>query len=109
MTYNRRVKRLPAGWDGVCRVEGEPGDWPCRVDDISMLGLGITLMHPSPAQLAGRRIAVDVPAVARLEGVITHAESILGGAVHVGIVFSEGAPPSGVAAPPGAIGDRSGR
>jgi hypothetical protein len=108
MTYNRRVKRLPAGWDGVCRIEGEPGEWSCRVDDISMLGLGITLMHASPAQLAGRRIAVDVPAVAQLEGEITHAEPILGGAVHIGVVFSEGPSPRAAAAPQSAMGERSG-
>jgi hypothetical protein len=106
VTYSRRVKRLPADWEGVCRIEGEPGEWRCRVDDISMLGLGITFTHPSPSQLAGRRIAVDVPAVARLEGEITHAEPILGGAVHVGVVFSEGPPPDG-AASSRAVGGRS--
>ena len=109
MTYSRRVKRLPAGWDGTCRIEGEPGEWRCRVDDISMLGIGVTLTHASPSQLAGRRIAVDVPAVARLEGEITHAEPILGGAVHVGIVFSEGPSPREVAAPSTAPGERRGR
>ncbi len=107
MTYSRRVKRLPAGWDGICRIEGETGEWRCRVDDISMLGLGVTLTHSSPAQLAGRHIAVDVPAVAQLEGRITHAEPILGGAVHVGIVFCEGPTPHEVATAPSAIGERS--
>ena len=87
MTYSRRVKRLRAGWDGICRIEGEPGERRCRIDDISMLGLGVTFTHPSPSQLAGRRISVDVPAMARLEGQITHAEVILGGAVRVGVVF----------------------
>ena len=76
MTYNRRVKRLRAGWDGICCIEGEPEERRCRIDDISMLGLGVTLAHPSPSQLAGRRISVDVPAMARLEGEITHAEVI---------------------------------
>src|ERR1700691_1261924 len=89
MTYNRRVKRLRAGWDGVCRIEGEPGEWQCRVVDISMLGVGVTLQHPSPSELAGRRISVDVPAVARLEGEITHAEPILGGAIRAGVMFYE--------------------
>jgi PilZ domain len=107
MTYSRRVKRLPAGWDGICRIEGEPGEWRCRVDDISMLGLGVTLTHSSPAQLAGRRIAVDVPAVAQLEGQITHAEPILGGAVHIGIVFSEGPSLHEAAVPPSAMGEPS--
>jgi hypothetical protein len=91
MTYSRRVKRLRAGWDGRCRIEGDPADRQCRVDDISMLGAGVTFSHPAPSELAGRRISIDVPAVARLEGEITHAESILGGAVRVGIVFIDGA------------------
>ena len=89
MTYSRRVKRLRAGWDGTCQIEGEAGEWPCRVVDISVLGLGVTLKHASPSQLAGRRISVDVPAVARLEGEITNAVPILGGAVRVGIMFDK--------------------
>ena len=89
MTYNRRVKRLRAGWNGICRIEGEPGEWPCRVDDVSMLGIGVTFTHPSPSGLAARRIEVDVPAMARFEGEITHAEPILGGAVRVGVVFRD--------------------
>jgi len=93
MTYSRRVKRLPAGWDGVCSIEGEPGERRCRIDDISMLGIGITLTHPSAPELAGRRISVDVPGVARLEGEITHAEEILGGFVRAGIVFKDGSVP----------------
>jgi hypothetical protein len=92
MTYSRRVKRLRAGWDGICRIEGDPSDRQCRVDDISMLGAGVTFTHPAPSELAGRRISIDVPAVAHLEGEITHAEPILGGAVRAGIVFRDGAP-----------------
>jgi hypothetical protein len=93
VTYSRRVKRLRAGWDGLCRIEGDPEERRCRVDDISMLGAGVTFAHPAPTELAGRRISVDVPAVAQLEGEITHAEVILGGAVRVGIVFKDGATP----------------
>ena len=89
MTYNRRVKRLRADWDGICHVEGELDARTCRVVDISMLGLGITLDHPSPAELAGRSISVDVPAVAQLHGQITNAELILGGAVRIGVRLSE--------------------
>ena len=54
MTYSRRVKRLRAGWDGICCIEGEPGERRCRIDDISMLGLGVTFTHATPSQLAGR-------------------------------------------------------
>jgi hypothetical protein len=94
MTYSRRVKRLRAGWDGVCRIEGESGERRCRIDDISMLGLGVTFAHPSPSQLAGRRISVAVPAMAQLEGVITHAEAVLGGAVHAGVAFKDSTAPT---------------
>ena len=89
MSYSRRVKRLRAGWDGICRIQGESEERQCRVVDISMLGLGITLRHPEPAELAGRGISIDVPAVAQLEGEITHAELILGGAVRAGVTFND--------------------
>jgi hypothetical protein len=89
MTYNRRVKRLRADWDGICHIEGEPDDRKCRVVDISMHGLGITLEHPSPTELAGRNISVDVPAVAQIQGQITHAELILGGAIRIGVMLNE--------------------
>jgi hypothetical protein len=109
VTYSRRVKRLRAGWDGVCGIEGEPGERRCRIDDISMLGLGVTLSHSSPSQLAGRRISVDVPAMARFEGEITHAEVILGGAVRVGVVFKDNSATTvDVATSQGTTGDSSG-
>jgi hypothetical protein len=108
MTYSRRVKRLRAGWDGICRIEGEPGEWGCRIDDISMLGLGVTLAHPSPSRLAGRRISVDVPAMDKFEGEITHAEAILGGAVRAGVVFKDRpAPTFDLTASQGTMGERS--
>ncbi len=92
--YRRRVPRQPAYWDGNCRVEGESSaGWrECRVIDISMFGIGITLHHPVPSQLVGRRIAIDVPAVGdsvsiRLEGEIRNAGSTMGGVVRVGVEF----------------------
>lgn len=108
MTYSRRVKRLRAGWDGICRMEGDPVERRCRVDDISMLGAGVTFAHLAPSELAGRHISVDVPAVAQLEGEITHAETGLGGAVRVGIVFQDGATPErDGATSPTTLGDRT--
>jgi hypothetical protein len=91
MQFRRRVPRQPAGWDGVCQIEGEFAS-RCRVIDISMLGVGITLDHPSPYALVGRHISVDVPAVGdsasiRLEGKITNARLTLTTAVRVGIEF----------------------
>jgi hypothetical protein len=92
MQFRRRAPRQPAGWDGVCQIEGEFAA-RCRVIDISMLGLGISLEHPSPAELAGRRISVDVPTVIgdsfriRLEGKIANAKTTRGRAVRVGIEF----------------------
>ncbi len=94
MQFRRRVARQPAGWDGVCQIEGEFAA-RCRVIDISMLGLGITLEHPSPTELAGRRISVDVPTVIgdsfmmRLEGKIANAKTTRGTAVRVGIEFDQ--------------------
>jgi hypothetical protein len=109
VTYSRRVKRLRAGWEGICRIEGESGERRCRIDDISMLGIGVTFTHSSPSQLAGRRISVDVPAMARLEGQITHAEVILGGVVRVGVVFNDDSGATlDVTTSQGAGGDSSG-
>jgi hypothetical protein len=94
MKLRRRVPRQPAGWNGTCRVEGESADGsrPCRVIDISMLGLGMTFNHPSPSHLVGRRISVEVPAVGdsvsiQLEGRVANAGPTLGGSVRVGIEF----------------------
>ncbi len=91
MHFRRRVPRQPAGWDGVCQIEGEFAA-RCRVIDISMLGVGITLDHPSPYALVGRHISVDVPAVGdsasiRLEGKITNARLTLRTTVRIGIEF----------------------
>ena len=91
MQFRRRVPRQPAGWDGVCQIEGEFAA-RCRVVDISMLGVGITLDHPSPYALVGRHISVDVPAVGdsasiRLEGKVTNARLTLRTTVRVGIEF----------------------
>ena len=96
MHMRRRVPRQPAGWDGSCHIEGESTETrrECRVIDISMLGLGITLNHPNTSEVLGRHISVDVAAVGdsvsiRLEGVVTNAQPTLGGAVRIGIAFDE--------------------
>jgi len=64
----------------------------CRVVDISMLGLGITLHHPSSSELMGRHISVDVPAVGdsvsiRLAGKVTNTGLTRWGTVRLGIAF----------------------
>ena len=91
MQFRRRVPRERAGWDGVCQIEGEFAA-RCRVIDISMLGVGITLDHPSPYALVGRHISVDLPAVGdsagiRLEGTVTNARLTLRTSVRLGIEF----------------------
>ena len=94
MQFRRRIPRHPAGWDGVCQIEGEFAA-KCRVIDISMLGLGVTLEHPSPAELAGRRISVGVQTVVgdafriRVEGKIANAKTTRGTAVRIGIEFDQ--------------------
>jgi hypothetical protein len=92
MQFRRRVPRQPTGWDGICHIEGESADdWrECRVVDISMLGIGITLNSPSPCQSVGRHILVDVPAgevSIRLEGKITNSNLFRKGTARVGIEF----------------------
>lgn len=96
MQFRRREPRQPAGWDGACQIEGQFAT-PCKVIDISMLGLGLTLNHPSPSRLVGRRISVSVPAIGdsvsiQLEGRIKNATAIGDGAVRLGIEFDR---PSG--------------
>jgi hypothetical protein len=94
MEHRRRVPRRSAGWFGICHIAGESDpEWrDCRVIDMSMLGLGITLHHFWPSELVGRHISVEAPAVGdsvnvRLEGVIKNAEPTSGGVVRVGIEF----------------------
>ena len=96
MEHRRRAPRQPAGWRGLCLVEGESANgWhECRVIDISMLGLGITLHHLAPSQLMGRVLSVEVPALdgrvkIRFEGAIRNAAAqIAEGVVRVGIEFA---------------------
>jgi hypothetical protein len=93
MNHRRVVPRHPALWDGTCSIERESsGPRGCTVIDISIFGLGITLKHPSPSQLVGRRISVDIPMAddsvsIYTAGTITNAGPILGGEVRVGIKF----------------------
>jgi hypothetical protein len=93
MKYRRRVPRQAAGWDGICSITGDSAEWrTCRVIDISMLGLGLTLEHPSPSTLMGSRISIFVPAVdgsvnIQLDGEVTNTRPTLKDAVRVGIMF----------------------
>lgn len=94
----RRVPRQLAGWSGTCVMDGEPDSErrECRVVDISMLGLGLILQHPSPSTLVGGRVSVEVSAVddrvnIRLEGIVRHAAATSGGAVRVGVEFDDDA------------------
>jgi len=98
MEHRRRVPRQPAGWRGLCLVEGETatGWHDCRVIDISMLGLGITLHYPALAELMGRGLSVEVPALnetikIRFEGKIMNVAAPVagGGVVRIGIEFPE--------------------
>jgi hypothetical protein len=93
MNHRRGVPRHPALWDGTCSIEREStGPQGCRVIDISIFGLGITLKHPSPSELVGRRISVEIPMAddsvsIYTAGTITNAGPTLGGEVRVGIKF----------------------
>jgi hypothetical protein len=93
MNHRRGVPRHPAFWDGTCSIEKEStGPRCCRVIDMSIFGLGITLKHQSPSQLVGRRISVEIPmgddsVSIYAAGTITNAGPTLGGEVRVGIKF----------------------
>ena len=92
----RRVPRQLAGWSGTCLMDGEAETdrRECHVVDISMLGLGLVVQHPSPSGLVGGRISVEVSAVddrvnIRLEGVVRYATVTSGGAARVGVEFDD--------------------
>lgn len=94
MEYRRRVPRQPACLAGFCYIEGDSATrWrDCEVIDISVLGLGVTLQHPQPWELVGRRITVDAATVdecvtIRLEGEIRNAAPTLEGDVRIGVEF----------------------
>lgn len=94
MEYRRRAPRQPVGLAGFCYIEGErAARWrDCEVIDISSLGLGVTLQHPQPWELVGRRITVDAVTVdesvtIRLEGEIRNAAPGLEGDVRIGVEF----------------------
>jgi PilZ domain len=94
MENRRRLHRQPAGWAASYRLAGEPiGGWcGCRVIDISMLGLGITIDHPNPAELTGRLISVNLPGDGscvnvRLEGEIKNATPTMSRDIRVGVEF----------------------
>ncbi len=98
LPLRRRVPRQLAGWSGTCLMDGEPETErrECRVVDISMLGLGLVFQHPSPSDLVGGRVGVEVSAVEdrvniRLEGIVRYATVSSGGSVRVGVEFDDDA------------------
>jgi hypothetical protein len=104
MKHRRRVPRQHVGLEGTCHIEGEATTWPCLVVDTSMLGLGMTLKHPSPSDLCGCRISVHVHATddsgtTRYEGVVVNVVPTAEGAVRLGVAFDGFAEPE-----PGAAG-----
>lgn len=94
MEDRRRAPRQAASWSGFCTVEGESasGGRDCRVVDVSVLGLGIRMQHPRPAELVGRRVSVEIPAVGdsvavRFEGEVKNVERTTLRSVRIGIEF----------------------
>jgi PilZ domain len=90
----RRLHRQPAGWAASYQLAGEQAaGWRgCRVVDISMLGLGITVDHPDPSELTGRLVSVNLPGDGncvnvRLEGQIKNASATMSRVIRVGIEF----------------------
>jgi hypothetical protein len=65
---------------------------PCRVLDVSELGLGLVLEHPLGSGLVGRRISVETPTMGvsvnvQLEGEIKNATPLENGSVRIGVEF----------------------
>ncbi|HEY5383804.1 MAG TPA: PilZ domain-containing protein [Acidimicrobiales bacterium] len=94
MENRRRLHRQPAGWAASDQLAGEQAaGWrDCRVVDISMLGLGITVDHPDPSELTGRLVSVNLPSDGscvnvRLEGQIKNASATMGRDIRVGVEF----------------------
>ena len=91
----RRVPRQKAGWRGLFLLEDEAPvtAWrDCEVLDISMLGIGLTIVDLRDNELVGRNICVEFPAVAdsvsvRLDGIIRNARRVDDLLVRVGIEF----------------------
>jgi hypothetical protein len=90
----RRIHRQPIGWAASYQLADEPAPgWrECRVVDISMLGMGITLARPESSDLPGRLISVDLPGAGssvnvRLEGEIKSAVPTINRRLRVGIEF----------------------
>ena len=92
---HRRVERQPGGRSGLCRVGSDPGEaWlHCRLIDISVLGLAISIQDPSPTAWIGQHVVVDVSpfedsVIFRLEGSICEAFPMkTEGTTQVGIAF----------------------
>jgi hypothetical protein len=90
----RRTHRQPVGWAASYQLAGESekGWRECRVVDISMLGMGITLDRPEHSDLSGRLISVNLPGApcsvnVRLEGEIKSSVPTITRGARVGIEF----------------------
>jgi PilZ domain len=90
----RRIHRQPIGWAASYRLTDEAAHgWrDCRVVDISMLGMGITVACLHPSDLVGRLVSVNLPGPAssvnvRLEGEIKSAVPTINRRLRVGIEF----------------------
>jgi len=64
MERRRRVPRVPAGWPGRCRIDGDlRSDWrDCTLIDISVAGVGLEVFGAVPENLIGYRLAAEVHA-----------------------------------------------
>jgi len=92
----RRIHRQPIGWAASYQMADEVAlSWrDCRVVDISMLGMGITLARCESSDLVGRLISVNLPGAAssvnvRLEGEIKSAVPTINRRLRIGIEFTE--------------------
>ena len=95
MERRRRVPRIDAGWSGKYRFEDDPNSaWsPCRLVDISILGVGLELFGFTRKDLVGHTLVVQLEAPAgasvtfRLVGKVRYTGPGSLGGTRVGIEF----------------------
>lgn len=95
ISHRRRLPRQEVHWKGTCQIEGDPATPPeCEVVDVSVIGVGIVLQGPVPADLVGRTITVTVqPAESgavslRLAGEVRYVVPSSQGGFRVGSQFA---------------------
>ena len=98
MEFRRRAPRIKTqGWQGRCRLEGQPvSAWAeCNVVDLSLLGIGVEIAGGELGDLVGHELVVEVQTPVghsvRLEvvGLVRNQALLTSGRTRVGIEFDD--------------------